>query len=399
MEFGISPELKLLQERTRRFIDTVVIPYETKLPPIQEVGAWDAMRHELQSHAREAGVFLPQLDHEWGGLGLDWRSNAVIFEEAGRSVLGPQALNCAAPDEGNMHLLHEIATASQQTQYLRPLAAGKVRSCFAMTEPEGAGADPALLKTQAQKHGNRWVINGQKWFISGAEGAAFAIVMARTDEVKGRHGATMFLVDAENPGYRVGRRMPTLDMSFVGGHGEVEFTDCEVEESAVLGAVNQGFDYAQVRLRPARLTHCMRWLGAARRSIEFALDYALKRETFGTALANHQAVQWMLADSEIEMHAARLMIWQAAWLLDQGQTASRETSIAKVYVSETVNRVVDRAMQICGARGVSEDNPLANFYRETRHFRIYDGPSEVHRMTIARRMMRQASSGRAETEA
>ena len=291
MEFGISPELKLLQERTRRFIDTIVIPYEAQLPPIQEVGAWDALRHELQGQAREAGVFLPQLDQEWGGLGLDWRSNAVIFEEAGRSVLGPQALNCAAPDEGNMHLLHEIATTDQQEKYLRPLSAGKVRSCFAMTEPDGAGADPALLKTKAEKHGNRWVINGQKWFISGAEGAAFAIVMARTDEVKGRHGATMFLVDAENPGYRVGRRMPTLDMSFVGGHGEVEFSDCEVEESAVLGAVNQGFDYAQVRLRPARLTHCMRWLGAARRSIEFALDYALKRETFGTALANHQAVQ------------------------------------------------------------------------------------------------------------
>lgn len=394
MDFGLSTELKTLQTRVRQFIDEVVIPAEKRMPPPEATSDWDALRRELQGQAREAGVFLPQLDHEWGGLGLDWRSNSVIFEEAGRSVLGPQTLNCAAPDEGNMHLLHEVASPDQLERYLRPLSAGKVRSCFAMTEPPpGAGADPAALQTSATKNGSRWVINGQKWFISGAEGAAFCIVMARTGEVKGRYGATMFLVDADNPGYRVTRRIPTLDLSFVGGHCEVEFKDCEVPESAILGELDKGFDYAQLRLRPARLTHCMRWLGAARRSLEYALNHATHRQTFGSKLADHQAVQVMLADSEIELHAARLMIWQAAWLLDQGQTASRETSLAKVFVSETVNRVVDRAIQICGAQGVSEDNPMANFYRETRHFRIYDGPSEVHRVTIAKRMIRQAEAG------
>jgi len=389
MDFGLSPELSELKERTRRFIDQIIIPYEKNLP--KDTSEMDALRREIQGHAREAGVFLPQLPHELGGLGLNWQSCAVIFEEAGRSIIGPQALNCAAPDEGNMHLLEEVATPWQKEHFLVPLAQGKVRSCFAMTEPApGAGADPALLKTEAVKRGNRWIINGKKWFISGAEGAAFTIVMARTDEVRGRHGATMFLVDADNPGFRVTRRPPIFDLSFVGGHCEVEFVDCEVGEDAVLGEVNKGFDYAQLRLRPARLTHCMRWLGAARRSIEFAMNHALSRETFGKQLSEHQGVQWMFADSEIELHAARLMTWQAAWLLDRGDSASHETSMAKVFVSETVNRVVDRAMQVCGAQAVSEDNPLANFYRETRHFRIYDGPSEVHRMTIAKRLFRRA---------
>lgn len=394
MDFGLSPELKELQARTRHFIDEVVIPSEKVMPPTEETDKWDALRRDLQEQAREAGVFLPRLNHEYGGLGLNWQDAAVIFEEAGRSVLGIQALNCAAPDEGNMHLLEEIATPEQKDRYLKPLAAGKVRSCYAMTEPApGTGADPSLLLTSAEKRGNRWVINGRKWFISGAEGAAFSIVMAKTDEVKGRHGATMFLVDADNPGYKVTRRLPIHDLSFIGGHCVVEFTDCEVEEDAVLGAVNEGFDYAQVRLRPARLTHCMRWLGAARRSIEFALEYASRRQAFGTTLSQHQAVQWMLADSEIEIQAARLLIWQAAWMLDQGKRASRETSIAKVFVAETVNRVADRAMQVCGAQSVLEDNPLANLYRETRHFRIYDGPSEVHRMSIAKRMFRQLEQG------
>jgi acyl-CoA dehydrogenase len=394
MDFGLSAETRELQARTRRFIDEVVIPAEKLMPHHEATAEWDALRRDLQGQAREAGVFLPQMEHEWGGLGLNWCDTSVILEEAGRSVLGIQALNCAAPDEGNMHMLEKIATPAQKERYLKPLTAGKVRSCYAMTEPApGTGADPSLLLTSAVKKGNRWVINGRKWFISGAEGAAFSIVMAKTDEVRGRHGATMFLVDADNPGYKVTRRLPINDLSFVGGHGVIDFTDCEVGEDAILGAVNEGFDYAQVRLRPARLTHCMRWLGAARRGIEIALDYASKRQAFGTTLSQHQAVQWMLADSEIEIQAARLLIWQAAWLLDRGQRASRETSIAKVFVAETVNKVADRAMQVCGAQSVLEETPLANLYRETRHFRIYDGPSEVHRMSIAKRMFRQQGQG------
>ena len=391
MDFSVSPEIQALQEKTRRFIDEVVIPYETDFPHTPE--EWQALRAELHGQARQAGLFLPQLGAEWGGMGLDWRACAIIFEEAGRSLLGPPALNCAAPDEGNMHLLERIAAPEQKERYLRPLAAGEIRSCFSMTEPApGAGSDPSLLQTQAEKRGKRWVINGSKWFISGALGAAFSIVMARTDEVRGRHGATMFLVDADNPGYRVARKIPTMDIAFAGGHCEVEFVDCEVDQEAVLGEVNQGFEYAQVRLGPARLTHCMRWLGAARRAMEYAMQYALQRDSFGTKLSNHQGVQWPVADSEIEMHAARLMIWQAAWLLDQGQPARHETSLAKVFVGETVDRVVDRAVQICGAAGIAEDGPVSRLYREIRPFRIYDGPSEVHRHSIARRLFRRAEA-------
>jgi acyl-CoA dehydrogenase len=397
MDFSISPEIEALQARTRRFIDEVVVPYEAQIP--HDVEGWAELRRELQQQARATGLFLPQLRPEWGGLGLNWRDSALIFEEAGRSLLGPHALNCAAPDEGNMHMMNVIASPAQKEKYLRPLAGGEIRSCFSMTEPApGAGADPSLLKTYAEKRGDRWVLNGQKWYITGALGAAFTIAMARTDEVVGRHGATMFLVDTDNPGFRVIRKIKSMDEVVPGGHCEVEFVDCEVAAEAVLGEVNKGFDYAQVRLGPARLTHCMRWTGAARRAMEYATAYALTRQSFGETLANQQAVQWMMADSEIELHAARLMIWQAAWLLDQGQAARHETSMAKVFVGETVNRVVDRAVQICGALGISEDIPVSRLYRDIRPFRIYDGPSEVHRYSIARRLARRAQAALAETQ-
>lgn len=391
MDFSLSPELAALKERTRRFIDEVVIPYEPRIP--HEAPAWRELRAELQAEARGAGIFLPQMKSEWGGLGLDWRGCAIVYEEAGRSLLGPQALNCAAPDEGNMHLLERIATPAQKDRYLRPLTAGEVRSSFSMTEPApGAGADPSLLKTTAERRNGGWVIDGKKWFITGAIGSAFTIVLARTGELRGRYGATMFIVETSNPGFRIVRKVPTIDVVVPGGHGEVEFSGCAVGDDAVLGEVDKGFEYAQLRLGPGRLTHCMRWLGAARRALEYAVQYTRERDSFGAKLADHQGVQWQIADSEIEMHAARLMIWQAAWLLDQGQPARHETSMAKVFVAETVNRVIDRAVQMCGGLGVSEDIPLALLYRENRPFRIYDGPSEVHRMSIARRVYRRAGT-------
>lgn len=397
MEFSLSPELVNLKERTRKFIDAVVIPAEHRVP--QDVENWRELRDELQDAAREAGIFAPHIPIEYGGLGLNWRECAVIFEEAGRSLLGPQALNCAAPDEGNMHMLEKIASPAQKENYLRPLAQGKIRSCFSMTEPDGAGADPNNLKTRAEFRDGKWFINGRKWFISGAIGASFTICMARTlpSPLEGegggvRSGATMFLVDADNPGFRIVRQVPTLDVGWPGGHAEVEFVDCAVEQDAVLGAVGEGFEYAQVRLGPARLTHCMRWLGAARRAMEYAVRYAAMRESFGTTLSNHQGVQFMVADSEIEMTAARLMIWNAAYALDMGEKARHETSMAKVFVAETVNRVIDRAVQICGARGIAEDWQVAALYRENRAFRIYDGPSEVHRASIARRVFRRAAA-------
>jgi acyl-CoA dehydrogenase len=250
-----------------------------------------------------------------------------------------------------------------------------------------------MLRTRARPDGDGWVIDGLKWYITGAVGAAFAIVMARTsDSEDPRRGATMFLVDAGTPGFEIVRQIGSLDHTFPGGHCEVRFQRCRVGPEAVLGGVDEGFRYAQVRLAPARLTHCMRWLGIARRALDIAGRLALERESGGKPLAEHQMVQAMLADSATDLHASRLMIWHAAWVLDSGGRASGETSIAKTFVAEAVNRVVDRAVQICGSLGVSEDLPLGLFYREVRPFRIYDGPSEVHRAAIARRFLRDLSS-------
>jgi acyl-CoA dehydrogenase len=293
-------------------------------------------------------------------------------------------LNCAAPDEGNMHMLDLIASAEQRERYLVPLAAGRIRSCFAMTEPApGAGSDPSMLLTTATRTGSGWSISGRKWFITGAEGAAFAICMAMTEA-----GATMFLVDADNPGYRIERVIDATDRAFPGGHAEVLFEDCEVGEAAVLGAVGEGFGYAQVRLAPARLTHCMRWLGTARRALDVALDYVGEREAFGQPLGELGMVQEKIARAVIDLETARSLIWRCAWALDRGEPAKHESSVAKAHVAEAVNRVVDSAVQVCGASGVSGDLPLARIANELRPFRIYDGPTETHLWSIARRTLR-----------
>lgn len=351
-----------------------------------------ALRRRLQQAARDAGVFAPHVGTEWGGLGLDLCGQAVVFEAAGYSLLGPLALNCAAPDEGNSHLLEVVATEEQKERYLRPLAVGEVRSCFAMTEPApGAGSDPRALATTAVRVDGGWRIDGRKWFISGADGAAFAICMARTSGGPGdAGGATMFLVDADNPGMKIVRNIDTLDQGLFGGHSEILFEDCEVADSAVLGEVDQGFTYAQVRLGPARMTHCMRWLGVARRAQDIALERATERSAFGGPLAELGMVQQLLADSEIDIETSRAVLWRACWELDQGRPAAQHTSIAKTYVSEAVNRVVDRSVQVCGALGISGDAPLSRLYREVRPFRIYDGPSETHRWAIAKRAVRAA---------
>ena len=387
LDFSPRPGIEALVTQVRSFVDEVVIPREADVAA--EPGRLETIRAELQQAARAAGVFAPRVPVEYGGLGLDWRDSALVFEAAGRSLLGPQALNCAAPDEGNMHLLHAVGSAEQQARYYAPLARGQVRSCFAMTEPApGAGSDPSMLLTRAVRDGNEWVIDGDKWFISGAQGAAFAICMARTEA-----GPTMFLVDAGNPGFQILALTPTLDHAFPGGHCEVRFAGCRVGDDAVLGEVGQGYEYAQFRLGPGRLTHCMRWLGIAGRALDIAMDYVNRRDSFGKRLAQHQEMQRLVAESAIEMHASRLMIWQAAWCLDRGEQALHETSMAKVFVAEAVGRIVDRAVQMCGARGISEHLPLANFYREIRGFRIYDGATEVHRASIGIRLLRQARDG------
>jgi acyl-CoA dehydrogenase len=392
MDFTHSPDTLELAARVRAFVDDVVIPAEPRDDGAH--GPADELRAELQQAARAAGLFAPHVGEELGGLGLDMRGQSVVFEEAGTSLLGPLALNCAAPDEGNMAMLEKIATPEQKERYLAPLAAGDVRSCFAMTEPApGAGSDPSMLRTAARRVDGGWVIDGDKWFITGAHGAAFAIVMARTGEsiTRGR-GATMFLVDADNPGWRVGRAVDCIDRVAPGGHAEVELRECFVASDAILGEEGLGYQYAQVRLAPARLTHCMRWLGVARRAHEIAIDRAAAREGFGSRLADLGMIQQMIADSAIDLQTSRLAIWHTAWLLDTGAEAQQASSMTKVHVAEAVNRVVDRAVQICGSLGTSGDMPLARFLGEIRSFRIYDGASEAHRWSIARREVRRRSA-------
>ncbi|MFF0366422.1 acyl-CoA dehydrogenase family protein [Micromonospora sp. NPDC005087] len=379
-----------LVERTTRFVRDVVIPVEEEhggVVPSQS----EPLRAELQRAAREAGVFGPHLPVEYGGHGLGMSDRAPVFQAAGYSLFGPLAVNAAAPDEGNAHLLDLVATPAQKEKYLAPLASGEVRSCFAMTEPSpGAGSDPAALTTRAERIAGGWRITGRKWFITGADGAAYAICMARTTGAPGdRGGATMFLVDAGNPGMTVLRHIPTIDEGTPGGHCEVIFADCEVPGDAVLGEVDDGFRYAQVRLGPARMTHCMRWLGLARRAHDIAVTRAADRRLFGARLAELGMAQQMIADNEIDLAAADGLITRACWELDQGEPAAQATAIAKTFVAEAVGRIVDRAVQLCGAAGVSHDLLLSRYLREVRPFRIYDGPSETHRWAIARRAVRR----------
>jgi len=382
--FGYSERLPALRERVRRFVEAECMPRER--PELaHDIVALDRALSELHVLAKAAGIYAPQLPAELGGLGLNWRDRAALLEEAGRSPLGPGALNCAPPDQPNMINLLTLGTEEQKRKYLLPLAAGAIRSCFAMTEPApGAGSDPAMLLTRAESSHGRWVLNGRKWFISGASGAAFAIVLARTDA-----GASLFIVDAGNPGYRLLRNIGSMDGFQVGGHGELEFTDCAVTEDAVLGEIGRGFEYAQQRLEPARVSHCMRFIGRAARAIEIAQDYARERQSFGQALALHQQVQAMVADAHIDLYAARLMTWHVAAMMDAGESVKHESAMAKVFVSEAVNRVADRAVQITGALGISEDTPISLIARELRPFRIYDGANELHRATLARRIFRK----------
>ncbi|MEO6794760.1 MAG: acyl-CoA dehydrogenase family protein [Mycobacterium sp.] len=387
IELSYSPEVLALAEKTRAFVDQVVLPVEDRYGGDIAAAGGDAVVKELQEAARLAGVFAPHAPVEYGGLGLNMSDRAPVFEAAGYSLFGPAAVNIAAPDEGNVHLLAEVASPAQKARYLAPLAAGDVRSAFAMTEPApGAGSDPAALTTKAERRSGDWHITGAKWYITGADGAAFFIVMARTSGEAGqRGGATMFLVPADTAGLTVGRHIPTLDRSMLGGHCEVHFDEVRVPDEAVLGEVDRGFEYAQVRLGPARMTHVMRWLGAALRGHDTALSHVVERQAFGSALGDLGMIQNMVADNEIDIAATRALLVRACWELDQGSGAGDATSIAKTFAAEAIFRIVDRSVQMCGALGVTEDLPPARLSREVRPFRVYDGPSEVHRWAIAKR--------------
>jgi alkylation response protein AidB-like acyl-CoA dehydrogenase len=384
VDFSLPPALADLQARVRRFIAEQVIPLEGD-PRQGAHGPDEPLRTELIERARRAELLSPHVAPQHGGLGLSHVERAVVFEEAGVSLLGPVAMNVFAPDEGNMHLLEAVATPAQKERWLRPLAAARIRSCFCMTEPApGAGSDPGMLATTAEPDGEHFVIRGRKWFITGADGASLAIIMARVPEV----GATMFLAPMDAPGIVLERNMDTLDRCFPGGHGVVRFEGLRVHRDDVLGETGQGLRNAQVRLSPARLTHCMRWLGAARRAHEVATAYARERHAFGKPIGHHEGVGFMLADNEMDLHVARLVTLQAAWALDQGGLGLHESSRAKVIVSEAVWRVADRCVQILGGQGTTSETVVARIFADMRAFRIYDGPSEVHRWSLAKRILK-----------
>ncbi|MEO0318802.1 MAG: hypothetical protein RL404_2479, partial [Pseudomonadota bacterium] len=371
---------------TRQFIAEQVIPLEND-PRQDSHGPHPELRQELVERARRAGLLTPHASKEFGGMGLTHVQKAVVFEEAGYSWLGPTAMNIHAPDEGNIHLMEEVATPAQKERWLRPQVQGHTRSCFSMTEPApGAGADPSMMQTTAVKDGDDYLINGRKWLITGAEGSNYTIIMARMED----GSATMFLSDMDREGITLVRNLDAMDACFSGGHGVVDFKNVRVPAADILGEPGKGFRYAQVRLAPARLTHCMRWLGQARRAHDTALDYVRERHAFGKPLVEHEGVGFQLADNDMDLMTARLHIMHTAWLLDKGEKGNYESSRAKVVCSEAAWRIVDRSIQILGGRGVTNETPVMRIFTDMRAFRIYDGPSEVHRWSMAKKLAQGA---------
>ncbi|GAB5492524.1 MAG: acyl-CoA dehydrogenase family protein [Phototrophicaceae bacterium] len=397
MDFTTPKHVQDIVHRVKKFVDDEVIPIETKLlQEEREITMNEAQ--SLRQKAKAEGIWAPTMPKELGGMGLNISEFTPVLEAAGRSLIGPLAIHCSAPDEGNMHMLHTFANEEQTEKYLRPLVEGSVFSAFSMTEPPpGAGSDPKMVQSYAVKEGDEWVINGHKWFTSNGEIADYFFIMAVTDrEVHPYSGTSIFIAPRDTPGINITRDVPTMGLKDFGGHVEIKYENVRLPESAVLGDLGQGFSIAQVRLAPARLTHCMRWTGIAQRALEIATQYASEREAFGKKLIEHQSVAFALADSEMELYYGRLMMQHAAWLLVNGEQARSETSMAKVVISETVNRVIDRAIQICGGSGISRDMPLSSWYESARAFRIYDGASEVHRMVAARQVVKKYAQEKAD---
>lgn len=379
---------KELAARVRAFIDEQVLPEEMRMRR-SEVQFDDTLRAVLVAKARDAGLLSIQAGREWGGLALTHRERGAVFEAAGRSLLGPLAINCAAPDEGNMHMLELVASPAQKEQWLRPMVEGAMRSAFFMTEPGGAGSDPGLMRCTARRDGDGYVISGRKWFISGVDGAGLAIILVRVEGESGEGGPTMFLTRADTPGIKLVRQLHTNYHDTIGGHWMIDMENVRVPADAVLGEVGQALRYAQLRLAPARLTHCMRWLGALQRAHDVASAYAVKRTAFGKTLIQHEGIGFMLADNEMELFMARALVQQCAEVLDSGSDGREETAMAKVLCSEAYHRIADRCVQVMGGVGVTDETVIDHIARAVRAFRIYDGASEVHRWSIARQISRR----------
>jgi len=384
IDFSFPPELEALRAKVREFIDTVVRPLEEQLDE-KNRDALVSTVVKLRKAAHEWGLWLPHMPKEYGGMGLGHVAMAAVSAEAARARFGSFALNAQAPDEGNMHTLLHWATDEQKQRYLRPLCEGRVRSCFAMTEPEVAGSDPTLIQTRAVLDGDEWVIDGHKWFISGARGARFAILIARTEDAPEipQAGNSAFLVDLPTEGCEIVRDVETMSGSH--NHCEIRIRGLRVPAENLLGGRGQGHLLGQARLGPARLAHCMRWLGQAETALDMMVKRSLERFAHGSLLAEKQGIQWMIADSAMELYQSKLMVLHAAYLIDSGADFRTEVSMTKHFVAGALNRIIDRAIQVHGALGYSTDTPLAQMAQHARWARFADGADEVHQWRIAQR--------------
>jgi acyl-CoA dehydrogenase len=387
MDFNLSPDIEDLRLRTRAFVAENVLPLEEDPNSFSD---HENIPHDklapVREKAKSAGIWAPQSPKEFGGMALPVVAWAAIYEEAARSIFGPLAINCMAPDDGNMNLLSKVGTSEQKEKFLRPIVEGKVRSSFVMTEPHpGSGSDPGMMLTRAEKRNDRYIVRGRKWFITGADGAEHFILIARTSD-DARRGLSAFLYHKDQPGWRIVRRIPIMGPEEHGGHCELEFDGLEIPIENRLMDEGDGLRATQIRLGPARLTHCMRWLGFAKRCMEIAQEYVDRREGFGVKLADRESVQIKLGEVAQQIEIGRLLTMHAAWKLDQGGRARKEVSMAKVQVADTLHLASDVAIQLQGARGYSKDTVVEWIYRYGRSARLVDGASEVHKMVLARFM-------------
>ncbi|OGA06091.1 MAG: acyl-CoA dehydrogenase [Betaproteobacteria bacterium RIFCSPLOWO2_02_64_14] len=390
MDFTLPPHIEDYRKRYRAFVAEHLLPLE------QDPSAYDDhenirldLLEKMRVKAKAAGLWAPQMPKARGGQGLNVVGMAACYEEANYSIFGPVTFNCAAPDDGDMIVLNKIGTEEQKKRWLQPIIDGKVRSAIVMTEPApGAGSDPAMMLTTAEKKADGWVIRGRKWFITGAGVAQHFILVAKTSDDK-RKGLTAFMFDRDQPGWRIVRRIPIMGPEEHGGHCELEFDGLEIPDENRLMNVGDGLKVAQIRLGTARLTHCMRWLGLARRSMDIAAEYVARRDAHGSKLAERESVQWLLGEAAMQIEIGRLLVMRAAAKLDRGDFARKEISAAKIAVADVLHKAADTAIQLNGARGYSKDTILEWIYRYARQARLVDGASEVHRMVLARFYMQE----------
>ena len=391
MDFTLSPETDDFRSRIRAFVEDKLLPLESDPATFDEgENINEDLLQSLRTKAKAEGLWALAMPKDRGGQGLDTVGMAACYEEMNRSIFGPAVFNAAAPDDGNMVVLNKVGTEAQKDKWLQPIIDGKLRSAFVMTEPHpGGGSDPAgMMRTRAEKKGDKWVVHGHKWFITGAGASDHFILIARTSD-DARNGLSAFLYHKDQPGWEIVRKVPIMGPEEHGGHCELRFDGLEIPEENLLMKVGDGLRATQIRLGPARLTHCMRWLGMSERAMSIASQYVGARESFGMKLAEHEGVQWMLGEAAMRIHSGRLLTMYAAWKLDQGDRARKEVSMAKVEVADTLNRVIDTCIQLCGARGYSRDTLLEWMYRYARQAQLVDGASEVHKMVMSRFFMKE----------